>query len=125
MARGLLSSKFTNKTTFEKEDHRFFNRNGDYFDKGETFSGVPFDVGLKAVGKIKDLFPKDQNLAALALRWILDFPQVGIVIPGASRVEQVKQNISASELPSLTTDQKVEIEQIYEEMIKPFVHQLW
>ena len=77
------------------------------------------------MGKIKDLFPKDQNLAALALRWILDFPQVGIVIPGASRVEQVKQNISASELPSLNTDQKVEIEQLYEEMIKPFVHQLW
>lgn len=125
LASGLLSGKFTNKTTFEKEDHRFFNRNGDYFDKGETFSGVPFDVGLKAVGKIKDLFPKDQNLAALALRWILDFPQVGIVIPGASRVEQVKQNISASELPSLNTDQKVEIEQLYEEMIKPFVHQLW
>jgi len=125
LASGLLTGKFSSDSTFEKEDHRFFNREGAVFDKGETFSGVPFDVGLQAVDELKMIFPQRENLAPIALRWILDFPEVSCIIPGASKVEHLKSNLQAVELPSLTEDEKVAVNHIYDKYIKKHVHQLW
>ncbi|WP_127137280.1 aldo/keto reductase [Flagellimonas oceanensis] len=125
LASGLLSGKFSSDSTFEKDDHRNFNREGAAFDKGETFSGVPFDVGLQAVDELKKIFPQKENLAPIALRWILDFPEVGCIIPGASKVEHLKSNLEAVELPQLTKDEKVAVNQIYDRHIKKHVHQLW
>ncbi|MFD1314742.1 aldo/keto reductase [Namhaeicola litoreus] len=124
LASGLLTGKFDEKSTFEKEDHRFFNREGAGFDKGETFSGVPYDIGLEAVDKLKRIFP-DQNLAPIALRWILDYPQVGCIIPGVSRVDQLSSNMLASAKPSLSLEERKTMNQIYDENIKRHVHQLW
>jgi len=125
LASGLLSGKITAQTTFGKDDHRQFNRKGEAFDKGETFSGVDFETGLKAVEKIKVLFPEDSSLAQWALRWILMFPEVSCVIPGASRAEQMEQNIKAAELPSLTQEQLSGVKKIYDDYIKNPVHHLW
>jgi aryl-alcohol dehydrogenase-like predicted oxidoreductase len=117
MASGLLSGKFSSDTQFGKEDHRTFNRNGEAFDKGETFSGIPFEKGLAAVEELKKLFPEDTNLAAIALRWILMFKVVSCVIPGASNPDQVLSNISASGVPELSQDQLEKIKAIYDQYI--------
>jgi aryl-alcohol dehydrogenase-like predicted oxidoreductase len=119
LASGLLSGKFTPSTTFNKDDHRRFNRNGEAFDKGETFSGVDYMKGLKAVEEIKKLFPEHTNLSAIALKWILMFQEVSCVIPGASSPEQVNSNISASELPDLSYEQMESIKNIYDQYIWP------
>ncbi len=119
LASGLLTGKFSPSTTFSKEDHRTFNRNGEAFDKGETFSGVDYIKGLDAVEEIKKLFPEQTNLAAIALKWILMFPEVSCVIPGASRPDQVLSNIQASELPGIPEDKMEKIKKIYEEYIWP------
>lgn len=125
LASGLLTGKFTESTSFEPGDHRNFNRHGEAFDKGETFSGIDYDLGLKAVKELKTLFPENTNLAAVALQWILQFEEVGCVIPGASRVEQVQSNLSIYNEPSLTSDQVLAINAVYEKYIKEKVHQLW
>jgi len=105
LASGLLTGKFSPSTTFGKDDHRTFNRNGEAFDKGETFSGIDYQKGLAAVEEIKKLFPQSANLAAMALKWILMFPQVSCVIPGASSPDQILSNNLATELPDLTSEQ--------------------
>jgi aryl-alcohol dehydrogenase-like predicted oxidoreductase len=125
LASGLLTGKFTAESTFGKEDHRFFNRDGAGFDKGETFSGVNYALGLEAVSQIRKLFPGEENLAPRALQWILRFPAVSTIIPGASRPEQLTSNLSTFELPALTEDQLEGLQNIYNEMIKPEVHHLW
>ncbi|HLW06024.1 MAG TPA: aldo/keto reductase, partial [Marinilabiliaceae bacterium] len=125
LASGLLTGKFTESTSFEPGDHRNFNRHGEAFDKGETFSGIDYDLGLKAVKELKTLFPENTNLAAVALQWILQFEEVGCVIPGASRVEQVQSNLSIYNEPSLTSDQVLAINAVYEKYIKEKVHHLW
>jgi aryl-alcohol dehydrogenase-like predicted oxidoreductase len=125
LASGLLSGKFSRNTTFGEKDHRTYNREGASFDKGETFSGVDYELGLAAVEKIKSLFDDDVPLAALAMRWALMFPEVGTVIPGASQDGQVLDNVRASLLPPLTNKQMEGVREIYEEMIKPRVHHLW
>ncbi len=125
LASGLLTGKFSSDTTFDKDDHRFFNRDGAAFDKGETFSGIPFEIGLQAVEALKKVFPGTENLAPIALRWILDFPEVSCIIPGASKVEHLKSNIKAAELHALTEKEKVAVNDIYEKYIKKHVHQLW
>jgi aryl-alcohol dehydrogenase-like predicted oxidoreductase len=119
LASGLLTGKFTFSTTFSKDDHRTFNRNGDAFDKGETFSGVDYTKGLRAVEEIKKLFPQHQNLTAIALKWILMFRDVSCVIPGASSPDQILSSISASEGPNLSLEQMDGIKQIYEQYIWP------
>lgn len=124
LASGLLTGKYTPKTTFGKHDHRTFNRNGESFDKGETFSGVPYDIGLEAVEELKKVFPKDQ-LPLYALRYILMFDGVSTVIPGASKPEQIIENVKAADLPPLTKHQMDEVERIYNTIIKPHVHHLW
>ncbi len=124
LASGLLTGKFHQKTTFNPHDHRTFNRNGESFDKGETFSGVDYDLGIRAVEELKKLF-HTENLAPIALRWILMFDAVSTVIPGASRAEQVKWNATAAKLPPLSDEQMKGVELIYEKYIKKSVHHLW
>ncbi|MEM9260750.1 MAG: aldo/keto reductase, partial [Bacteroidota bacterium] len=125
LASGLLTGKFTAETTFGKEDHRYFNRDGAGFDKGETFSGINFEVGLEAMERMKKLFPGEKNLAPRALQWILQFPEVSCIIPGASRAEHLHSNLSALELLPLSEEQLSGMNNIYEELIKKDVHQLW
>lgn len=119
LASGLLSGKFSASTEFGKDDHRTFNRNGEAFDKGETFSGVPYQKGLAAVEELKKLFPPDTNLAAVALRWILMFDEVSCVIPGASNPGQVGSNLQAANLPQLSETQLSSIKAIYSQYIWP------
>jgi aryl-alcohol dehydrogenase-like predicted oxidoreductase len=125
LASGLLTGRMTPQTTFAPDDHRTFNREGQAFDKGETFAGVDFDLGLEAVDELKKLFPEDPSLAVWALRWVLMFEEVSCVIPGASKVAHVKANVTASELPPLTQEQMAGVKEIYREYIKDSVHQRW
>jgi aryl-alcohol dehydrogenase-like predicted oxidoreductase len=124
LASGLLTGKFRKDTRFEEGDHRFFNREGNAFDKGETFSGVPYETGLEAVEELKSVFP-EKNLAEFALRWILMNGNVSCVIPGASRASQIEDNIKASELPPLTGEQMDLVDEVYQKYIKSYVHNLW
>ena len=101
MASGLLTGKFSKNTNFEKGDHRQFNRDGAFFDKGETFSGIPYEKGIEAVEALKAYLPKDISLTEAALKWILMKPEVSCIIPGASRAEQITSNIAASSIPDL------------------------
>lgn len=125
LASGLLSGKITSETRFDKNDHRFFNRDGKAFDKGETFSGVPLEIAFPAIEELKVEFSDGNDLASQAIRWILMFEQIGTVIPGASRVEQVEQNVRASQLPPLSPAQMKEASRIYEKYIKSEVHCQW
>ncbi|NLP57292.1 aldo/keto reductase [Lutibacter sp. B1] len=125
LASGLLTGKFGINTTFSKEDHRFFNREGAAFDKGETFSGIDYNLGLKAVNELKLLFGEDQSLVEKALQWILSFDEVSCVIPGASTVSQVISNIEALETDLLSKEEMQKVKDIYTKYIKPEVHHLW
>lgn len=125
LASGLLSGKFTRETTFGKDDHRSFNRKGEAFDRGETFAGIDYDTGLKAVDELKALLGNKAPLAAQAIRWILMFPEVSCVIPGASRPEQVTANTDASALKPLTETEMKSVQNVYEKYIKPSVHHYW
>lgn len=125
LASGLLTGKFGINTTFSKEDHRFFNREGAAFDKGETFSGIDYNLGLKAVNELKLLFGEDQSLVEKALQWILSFDEVSCVIPGASTVSQVISNIEALEAALLSKEEMQKVKDIYTKYIKPEVHHLW
>jgi aryl-alcohol dehydrogenase-like predicted oxidoreductase len=125
LASGLLTGKFKPDTHFAPTDHRNFNRNGEAFDKGETFSGIDFNVGLEAVEELKKLFPGQENLAPVALRWILLFDEVSCIIPGASKPEHLTSNLQALEVPDFTPAQLAGVKAIYENRIKPLVHQLW
>ncbi len=124
LASGLLTGKFKKDTVFSKGDHRFFNREGQVFDRGETFSGVQYEVGLEAVKELKKVFPEGK-LAQYALRWILMNDCVSSIIPGASRVSQVEDNAAASGLPPLTGEQMEKIREVYQKYIKIYVHDLW
>lgn len=124
LASGLLTGKFTKDTQFNPNDHRTTNRQGERFDKGETFSGVDYDTGLEAVEALKKVFPND-SLPMIALRWILMFDAVSTVIPGASRPEHITNNAKASLLPPLSKEQMKQVEEIYNKYIKPLVHQRW
>lgn len=125
LASGLLTGTYHSKMTFAAGDHRHFNRDGAGFDKGETFSGVNFELGLEAVEKLKELFPGQENLAPWAIRWILMFPEVSCVIPGASKLSHLESNITASGLPSMTQDQMDGVKAIYDQYIRKSVHHLW
>jgi len=124
LASGLLTGKYHERTTFGENDHRTFNRNGESFDKGETFSGVDYFKGLEAVSKLKKYF-KTEQLYKIALRWILMFDQVSTVIPGASRKEQILENVEASKLPPLSKEDMDKVEEIYNTYIKSSVEDLW
>jgi aryl-alcohol dehydrogenase-like predicted oxidoreductase len=125
LASGLLSGKFSKESTFGKDDHRQFNRNGAAFDKGETFSGIDYETGLKAVDELKEVFSENQNLAPNALKWILMFKEISCIIPGASNPDQVISNLSALNLNDITEAQLQSVNRIYEKYIKQSVHHLW
>jgi aryl-alcohol dehydrogenase-like predicted oxidoreductase len=125
LASGLLTGKFNRQSRFDSQDHRNFNRNGEAFDKGETFSGVDYETGLEAVEQLQAIFPDDYTLAQYALRWILMFDAVSCVIPGASRPAQVIDNVAASDIPALDDETMRQARQVYDQMIRPLVHQLW
>ena len=125
LASGLLSGKFKPDTKFEADDHRQFNRHGEAFDVGETFSGVPYEVGLAAVEKLRALVPEGAMMAQFALRWILMDDAVTVVIPGAKNPQQALANIGAASLPALSDDVMSAVAKVYAEDIKPHVHQRW
>jgi aryl-alcohol dehydrogenase-like predicted oxidoreductase len=125
LASGLLTGRFSRDTQFGAGDHRTFNRDGAAFDKGETFSGVNYEQGLAAAEALKAVFPAEPGLAAWALRWILMFPEVSTVIPGASRVEQLSANLAVSTLRALTAEEMAAVNTVYERHIQPAVHHLW
>jgi aryl-alcohol dehydrogenase-like predicted oxidoreductase len=125
LASGLLTGKFSKQSTFTAGDHRNFNRNGEMFDKGETFSGIDYETGLAAVEELKALFPNQTNLAPIALKWILGFDAVSTIIPGASRQEQVKANVKTLDFPDLNAFQISQMNAIYKKHIKNLVHHLW
>ncbi|WP_297001926.1 aldo/keto reductase, partial [Thalassospira sp. UBA848] len=125
LASGLLTGKMTKDTAFAADDHRAFNRNGEEFDKGETFAGVPFDVALEAVEEIRRLVPENITMAQFALRWILMEDAVGVVIPGAKNAAQAAANAAASDVAPLSPEVIGELRNIYEQRIAPRVHHLW
>ncbi len=124
LASGLLTGKFSRDTTFAKDDHRNFNRNGEAFDKGETFSGIDYEKGLDAVEELKQLFP-NSDLSLIALKWILAFDEISCVIPGASKPGQIANNLKALEIDQLSDEQFKAIQKVYENFIKPDVHLRW
>ena len=125
LASGLLTGKLTKTTAFAADDHRRFNREGEAFDKGETFSGVPYEVGLRAVEELKRLVPSNGTLAQLALRWILMFPEVSCAIPGARTPEQARANAAAADLRPLDAETMRAVREVYDTHIRPHVHALW
>lgn len=125
LASGLLTGMFNKNTSFTPGDHRFFNRQGLAFDKGETFSGIDYNLGIEAVDELKALFPGVDNLAPLALRWILMFKEVSCIIPGASNPQQVLSNLEALQTADITDSQLKGIQDVYNKRIKPLVHHLW
>lgn len=125
LASGLLTGRMGPHTTFGKDDHRNFNRHGEMFDVGETFSGVDFETGLRAVEELKSLLPAGATMTQLALRWILMFDAVTCAIPGAKRPAQVEENCCAADLPALTDAQMAKVREIYDRLIRPQVHQRW
>ena len=125
LASGLLTGKMSAETHFEDEDHRRFNRHGEAFDLGETFAGVPFEVGLEAVDELRGLVPEGASLAQLALRWILMQEGVSTVIPGAKSAEQARANAGAASLPPLPPAAMERVREVYEARIAPHVHQRW
>jgi aryl-alcohol dehydrogenase-like predicted oxidoreductase len=125
LASGLLTGKYTRETTFGADDHRNYNRAGEAFDVGETFAGVPYEVGLDPVEELRPLVPEGATLAQLALRWIASHDAVSTVIPGARNPEQAQANAAAADLAPLDQATMDKIAAVYAERIAPHVHQRW
>ncbi|HEX6325252.1 MAG TPA: aldo/keto reductase [Jiangellaceae bacterium] len=125
LASGLLSGKYDESTEFPADDHRNYNRHGESFDVGETFAGVPFEVGLAAVRELASFVPAGATMAQFALRWIIDQPGVTTVIPGARNGDQVRANAAAADLAPLSDDQRAGVRDVYDRLIRPHVHHRW
>jgi aryl-alcohol dehydrogenase-like predicted oxidoreductase len=125
LASGLLSGRYDEHTTFAPDDHRTFNRHGEAFDVGETFSGVDFGTGLEAVRRLRPLVPAGATMAQFALRWILDQTGVTVVIPGARNPEQARGNVAAAGLPPLPAATHEAVKAGYDELIRPQIHDKW
>jgi len=125
LASGLLTGKLTENTEFNKGDHRFFNRDGSAFDKGETFAGVPYSIGLDAVEDLKKLFPNESILVKQAIKWVTMFEELSCVIPGVRNPEQLSALIEASELPDFDEKLMGDIYNIYNNKIRKYVHHYW
>src|SRR5216684_14527 len=125
LASGLLTGKLHSESTFAADDHRNFNRHGEAFDVGETFSGVDYNVGLEAVEEMRALVPGGVSMSQFALRWILMFDAVTCAIPGGKRADQVANNCRASDLPPLTNEAMTAVRRIYDEKIRPLVQNRW
>ena len=125
LSSGMLSGKLTQNSSFASDDHRAFNRHGESFDRGETFSGLDFDTGLQIVEMLRPHVPAGMSMAEMALRWILMFPEVTCAIPGAKRPGQVDENVHAADLPPLPAETMAAIEDIYKKQVRPHVHHYW
>ena len=125
LASGLLTGKLTRASTFASDDHRSFNRNGEAFDKGETFSGVPYEVGLEAVERLRPLVPAGSTMSQLALKWTLMFEAVSCAIPGAKTPPQARDNAAAADLPPLAPATMAAVRAVYDEKLRPLVHRSW
>lgn len=125
LASGMLTGKLNKQSTFEKDDHRAFNRHGESFDRGETFAGVDYETGLKAVEELKTLVPEGWSMPQFALRWILMHEAVSCTIPGAKNPKQASDNTSAADLPEISADAMEEINKIYKNRIRGLVHHYW
>jgi len=125
LSSGMLTGKLSRESQFEVDDHRNFNRHGEAFDRGETFSGVDYETGLDAVEELRALVPEGMTLAQFALRWILMFEAITCAIPGAKRPSQAEQNASAADLPPLSEETMRKVKELYDRQIKPLVHQYW
>jgi aryl-alcohol dehydrogenase-like predicted oxidoreductase len=124
LASGLLSGAYDASTTFSPDDHRNYNRDGGAFDVGETFAGVPFEVGLRAVEDLREV-AGDRPLAELALRWVIDTPGVTTVIPGARNADQARRNAAVADSPALTADERDEVAAVYDRHVRALVHHRW
>ena len=125
LASGLLSGKMSSDRAFAEDDHRNFNREGEAFDRGETFSGVDFETGLGAAEELKELVPEGHTLAQFALRWILMHPAVSCAIPGGKNPSQVEDNVAAAEMPPLSDETMRRAREIYDEYVREEVHHRW
>lgn len=125
LSSGMLTGKMTRQSSFARDDHRNYNRHGEAFDVGETFSGVDYETGLDAVEKLKALKPEGMTMAQFALRWILMFDAVTCVIPGAKRPSQAEDNVKAAEFPALSDAIMRQVEAIYHDKIREQVHHRW
>ncbi len=125
LASGLLSGRYDEHTTFPADDHRNYNRHGDAFDVGETFAGVDYETGLEAVRRLRPLVPTGASMAQFALRWIVDQPGVTVVIPGARNAEQARANAAAAGLAPLPAETQAAVRAVYDELIRPAVHDKW
>lgn len=125
LSSGMLAGKLTPQTKFSSGDHRSFNRQGEAFDRGETFSGVDYAVGLEAVEELRRLLPPGMTLSELALRFILDFDAVTCAIPGAKRAAQVEENVRAADLPPLSPELAAKLRDVYDRRIRALVHDRW
>ena len=125
LASGLLTGKLRADTAFAPDDHRAFNRHGEAFDRGETFSGVDYDLGLEAARRVQALVPAGMTPAQFALRWILMFPEVTCAIPGARRPDQAEANAAAADLPPLDAEQMRAVQDIYDTLLRAQIHPHW
>ena len=125
LSSGMLAGKMTRGTTFSPDDHRAFNRQGEAFDRGETFSGVDFETGLQAVEELRPLVPEGMTMAQFALRWILMNDAVTCAIPGAKRPSQVEENVRAADLPPMPDSTMAKVRQVYDRLIREQVHHYW
>jgi aryl-alcohol dehydrogenase-like predicted oxidoreductase len=125
LSSGMLAGKMTRAVQFAPDDHRAGNRQGEWFDRGETFSGVDFETGLEAVEALRPLVPAGMSMAQFAMRWILQYDAVTCAIPGAKRPSQVEENIAAADLPPLAPETMQAVRAIYEQRIQPLVHHYW
>lgn len=125
LASGLLTGKLSARSSFETDDHRAFNRHGGSFDRGETFSGVDYETGLKAVEELRALIPAGWTMPQFALRWILMQDAVTCTIPGAKNPAQAEENVKAADLPSLSLEAMENVRAIYDVHIRRLVHHYW
>ena len=125
LASGMLSGRYDRDTEFGADDHRTFNRHGEAFDVGETFAGVDYDTALAAVDRLRSLVPEGMTMAQFALRWIIEQPGVSVVIPGARNAEQARANAAVAQLPPLDDETRASVANVYDELVRPLVHDRW
>jgi len=125
LSSGMLTGKMTRASSFQEDDHRQFNRHGESFDRGETFSGLDYEIGLQAVEELRPLVPTEMTMTQMALRWILMSPAVTCAIPGAKRPSQVEENIRAADQPPLSEETMTKVREIYGRLVRPQVHHYW
>ena len=125
LSSGMLTGKMTRESSFQEDDHRRFNRHGESFDRGETFSGFDYETGLQAVEELRRLVPAGMTMTQMALRWILMSPAVTCAIPGAKRPSQAEENIQAADQPPLSEETMAKVREVYDRLVRPYVHHYW